>query len=61
MKKTTLGILLIILSLSITAQVTQWRGPNRDNVSPDTGLLTEWQEQGPPLIWRVRNLGQGIA
>jgi outer membrane protein assembly factor BamB len=39
----------------------QWRGPNRDNVSPDTRLLAEWEKDGPPLIWRVHNLGKGIA
>jgi outer membrane protein assembly factor BamB len=27
----------------------QWRGPNRDNLSPDTGLLDRWPEGGPPL------------
>lgn len=39
----------------------QWRGPNRDNTSPETGLLKEWPETGPPLLWRVDGLGEGIA
>ncbi len=39
----------------------QWRGPNRDNTSPETGLLKEWAEAGPPLVWRVDGLGEGIA
>lgn len=39
----------------------QWRGPNRDNVSTDTGLLTQWPEGGPPLLWRANGLGEGIA
>ncbi len=39
----------------------QWRGPNRDNVSPDTGLLRTWPEAGPPLAWRLQGLGDGIA
>jgi outer membrane protein assembly factor BamB/tRNA A58 N-methylase Trm61 len=39
----------------------QWRGPNRDNVSTETGLLKEWPEDGPPLLWRVKGIGQGIA
>jgi hypothetical protein len=39
----------------------QWRGPNRDNVSTETGLLTQWPEGGPPLLWSVRGLGEGIA
>ncbi|MEJ7593952.1 MAG: PQQ-binding-like beta-propeller repeat protein [Planctomycetaceae bacterium] len=39
----------------------QWRGPNRDNVSTDTGLLKEWPKNGPPLQWRVSGLGEGIS
>jgi len=39
----------------------QWRGPNRDNVSTDTNLLKEWPNDGPPLLWRVEGLGEGIA
>jgi outer membrane protein assembly factor BamB len=39
----------------------QWRGPGRDNVSTETGLLKEWPEDGPPLVWRAEGLGEGIA
>ncbi len=39
----------------------QWRGPNRDNVSTETGLLQQWPEGGPPLLWRVDGLPEGIA
>lgn len=39
----------------------QWRGPNRDNVSRETGLLQEWPEGGPPLLWQVAGIGEGIA
>ena len=39
----------------------QWRGANRDNVSADTGLLTEWPEGGPPLSWKATGLGTGYA
>lgn len=38
----------------------QWRGPSRDNVSTETGLLKEWPEDGPPLLWRVDGLPEGI-
>lgn len=31
----------------------QWRGPNRDAVSPETGLLERWPESGPEVLWRV--------
>lgn len=47
---------------SVSAQGwPQWRGPNRDGVSSETGLLAKWPEDGPPLLWQVENLGKGMA
>jgi hypothetical protein len=40
---------------------TQWRGPDRSNRSSETGLLTSWPTNGPPLLWKVTGLGDGIA
>lgn len=39
----------------------QWRGPNRDDISPDKGLLQQWPEGGPPLVWQVDGLGGGFS
>src|SRR5262245_19955198 len=39
----------------------QFRGPDRSNVARDTGLLKEWPGDGPPLLWKVSNLGTGMA
>jgi outer membrane protein assembly factor BamB len=39
----------------------QWRGPKRDGVSTETGLLQRWPTDGPPLAWRVRGLGSGMS
>jgi outer membrane protein assembly factor BamB len=39
----------------------QWRGPNRDGLSAETGLLPEWPESGPPLLWSASGLGAGFA
>jgi prepilin-type processing-associated H-X9-DG protein len=38
----------------------QWRGPNRDNISAETGLLKEWPEGGPTLLWSTTELGDGM-
>ena len=38
-----------------------WRGPNRDNRSPDTGLLKEWPEGGPELVWTFEDGGTGYS
>lgn len=37
----------------------QWRGPRRDGVSEEKGLLAEWPEKGPPLLWKAESLGRG--
>ena len=37
----------------------QWRGPNRDGKSHDTGLLKSWPAEGPKLLWKVTRVGQG--
>jgi outer membrane protein assembly factor BamB len=39
----------------------QWRGPNRDGHSKETGLLKEWPKDGPRLIWQVKDLGSGYS
>lgn len=40
---------------------TQWRGPNRDGRSAETGLLKAWPAQGPPLTWRTTGAGIGYS
>ena len=39
----------------------QWRGPQRNGMSTDTGLLDRWPEGGPPLAWRVSGVGSGYS
>src|SRR5262245_31324250 len=39
----------------------QWRGPNRDGVSQETGLLKEWPKQGPKLLWKLADVGSGYS
>jgi outer membrane protein assembly factor BamB len=39
----------------------QWRGPNRDDLPPDTGLLKKWPQGGPPLLWEGKGAGRGFA
>ena len=38
-----------------------WRGPNRDGVAQETGLLPEWKAGGPPLAWKVSGTGTGFS
>lgn len=39
----------------------QWRGPNRQNHSTDTGLIQDWNEHSPKLVWTASGLGKGYA
>ncbi len=39
----------------------QWRGPNRDGRSAETGLLKAWPAGGPPLAWRANGAGEGYS
>ncbi len=39
----------------------QWRGPRRDGVSDEKGLLPQWPAEGPPLLWKATGLGRGYS
>jgi outer membrane protein assembly factor BamB len=39
----------------------QWRGPNRDEVSLETGLLTVWPSGGPRLVLTLEKAGVGYS
>jgi outer membrane protein assembly factor BamB len=39
----------------------QWRGAERDGISPDKGLLDEWPAEGPELLWKATGLGRGFS
>jgi outer membrane protein assembly factor BamB len=56
--------LLLFLAGAVLAARADWpqfRGPNRDDVSADTGLLKEWPQGGPPLLWKATGLGTGYS
>ncbi len=51
-----------LFCLSAYAQETaQWRGPARDGIYNETGLLKTWPEAGPALLWHFEGLGEGHA
>jgi outer membrane protein assembly factor BamB len=39
----------------------QWHGPDRTNISKETGLLKQWPSGGPKLLWTSRGLGSGYG
>ena len=44
---------------SRAADWPQWRGPNRDGKSTDTGLLAAWPKGGPTLLWNSKDVNKG--
>jgi len=53
-------VLLSMLPCSaVAADWPQWRGPNRDGVSPES-ISTNWGAQGPKVIWRA-SIGTGFS
>jgi outer membrane protein assembly factor BamB len=39
----------------------QFRGPRRDGISDERGLLQSWPEGGPPLVWSAKGAGRGYS
>ncbi len=48
------------LPANTAADWTQFRGPNRDGISRETGLLRQWAAKGPRVLWTVP-VAQGYA
>jgi outer membrane protein assembly factor BamB len=39
----------------------QYLGPDRNNISRETGLADAWPESGPKVVWTAENLGVGYS
>lgn len=39
----------------------QWRGPHRNGICEEKGLLGAWPENGPTQEWTVSDIGRGYA
>ena len=58
----TASFLLSIALLPLaSAEWNQWRGPNRDGKSPESGLLAAWPKSGPERTWMIESLGAGYS
>jgi outer membrane protein assembly factor BamB len=62
--------IVVALGIAVSAQTPspssntdwpQWRGPERNGISKETGLLKQWPAGGPPRLWRVSSLGGGYG
>lgn len=60
-----MACLIALVAVSqLRAASTDWpqfRGPNRDGKCEETGLLKQWPEGGPKLLWKMTGLGRGYS
>src|SRR5262249_46710461 len=73
MKRSTIILATLCLCLSVvsitrtannaasTSDWPQWRGPERNGISPERGLLQQWPNDGPKLLWQVNDIGDGFS
>jgi outer membrane protein assembly factor BamB len=62
MRRFPLVLLVLVLTICASgADWPQWRGPNRDGISSETGLLAAWPSGGPRVAWKTNGLGQGYS
>ena len=69
MKHLTAVAILFCLPLSAastnpsaaSADWPQWRGPDRNGIAKETGLLKAWPAAGPTVVWSIANIGEGYG
>lgn len=64
-KKALSGFLVALISLISLSAIAQtpygWRGPTRNGIYPETGLLKTWPQEGPELLWETSDAGKGYS
>jgi outer membrane protein assembly factor BamB len=58
---TVLSVVSLAASVCLAGDWPNFRGPNWDGKSTETGLLKSWPEQGPPVAWKIEGLGKGFS
>ena len=68
MKRLILIVAIAAVTATLRAQAPadagdwpQWRGPDRNGVSRETGLLKVWPKGGPPQVWAAAEIGAGYG
>jgi outer membrane protein assembly factor BamB len=54
-------LLLFIFVAGYSQEIAQWRGPKRDGIYPETGLLKKWPDEGPALKVKIEGVGKGYS
>jgi outer membrane protein assembly factor BamB len=61
--KHILFLLLFFCAVTLVPaqQIVQFRGPERNGIYPETGLLTSWPAEGPAQLWKTDGIGNGYS
>ena len=54
-------MLVICAFTAFASDWPQWRGPQRNGLSQETGLLKQWPADGPKLAWQNNDIGDGYS
>ncbi len=64
MRGCVLVLCIICLCFPGTVDAADWpqfRGPSRDGICTESGLLKSWPDDGPELLWEMTGLGTGYS
>jgi outer membrane protein assembly factor BamB len=56
-----IAVVTIWAATAFAADWPQFLGLARNGSSAETGLLTQWPADGPPLVWKISGLGEGYS
>jgi len=63
--KALIVLVLFVITLGMANAYSEdwpsWRGSDRTDISSETGLLQQWPEKGPKLLWSFEDAGIGYA
>lgn len=54
-------LLAVVGNVACSEDWPSWRGPNRDDISAETGLLRVWPAGGPEKLWTSHDAGLGYS
>jgi len=55
------GLILLFGTVAEADDWPQFRGPDRDGISSEKGLLKRWPAGGPKILWQYAELGDGYS
>ena len=55
------GLLFFVITIAFSQEIAQWRGPDRDGIYPEKGLLQKWPDDGPALLLKIEGIGKGYS